>query len=226
MRATDRPGRRRGRIHTFCHAAPERWYQLGATLSAGLSLRWLRDRLRLDVGQPVRQPRPTRSGGAAGADGLIFLPYLVGERSPIMDPAATGAFVGLTLRHRRAHLARAVLEGVACSLRATRDAVLDAGGGLRSLAGHGQRTGQPALAQHRGGRLRRAARATSTHPSERASAPPSSAASGRGLFAGYERQRGGAPAPAGQADPGPRARGALRGGVCPIPAVSALLLAR
>ena len=67
----------------------------------------------------------------AGSDGLVFLPYLVGERSPIMDPEATGAFMGLTLGHRRAHLARAVLEGVACSLRATRDAVIDAGGSLR-----------------------------------------------------------------------------------------------
>jgi xylulokinase len=65
---------------------------------------------------------------AVGADGLIFLPYLVGERSPIMDPEATGAFIGLRLGHRRAHLARAVLEGVACSLRATRDAVIEAGG--------------------------------------------------------------------------------------------------
>jgi xylulokinase len=120
----------RGRIHTFCHALPERWYQLGATLSAGLSLRWLRDRLRLPSDNPYGNLDRMAAEVAPGADGLIFLPYLVGERSPVMDPHATGAFVGLTLHHRRAHLTRAVLEGVACSLRATRDAVVEAGGGV------------------------------------------------------------------------------------------------
>jgi len=127
--ATDRPlADAKGRIHTFCHAVPDRWYQLGATLSAGLSLRWLRDRLRLGSDNPYANLDRLANEVPPGAEGLIFLPYLVGERSPIMDPTATGAFVGLTLHHRRAHLARAVLEGVACSLRATRDAVDDAGG--------------------------------------------------------------------------------------------------
>lgn len=127
--ATDQPlADAAGRIHTFCHAVPERWYQLGATLSAGLSLRWLRDRLRLQSEDPYAHLDRLAHDVPDGADGLIFLPYLVGERSPIMDPGATGALVGLTLAHRRAHLARAVLEGVACSLRATRDAVYDAGG--------------------------------------------------------------------------------------------------
>jgi xylulokinase len=117
-----------GRIHTFCHAVPSRWYQLGATLSAGLSLRWLRDRLRLQSANPYAALDRLAVDVPPGSDGLIFLPYLVGERSPIMDPDARGAYLGLTLGHRRAHLARAVLEGVACSLRATRDAVVDAGG--------------------------------------------------------------------------------------------------
>jgi xylulokinase len=130
LSATDTPrSDPRGRIHAFCHAAPERWYQLGATLSAGLSLRWLRDRLRLTSANPYANLDRLAAEVPPGADGLLFLPYLVGERSPIMDPHATGAFIGLTLGHRRAHLARAVLEGVACSLRATRDAVVDAGGG-------------------------------------------------------------------------------------------------
>jgi xylulokinase len=128
--ATDAPlADPEGRIHTFCHAVPSRWYQLGATLSAGLSLRWLRDRLRLTSADPYARLDRLAASVPPGAGGLVFLPYLVGERSPIMDPGATGAFVGLTLGHRRAHLARAVLEGVACSLRATRDAVVDAGGG-------------------------------------------------------------------------------------------------
>ena len=129
MVATDQPlADSAGRIHTFCHAAPERWYQLGATLSAGLSLRWLRDRLRLQSEDPYAHLDRLARDIPDGADGLLFLPYLVGERSPIMDPEATAAFVGLTLHHRRAHLARAMLEGVACSLRATRDAIYDAGG--------------------------------------------------------------------------------------------------
>ena len=117
-----------GRIHTFCHAAPQRWYQLGATLSAGLSLRWLRDRLRLASSNPYAAMGTSAAKVEPGADGLVFIPYLVGERSPIMEPEATGAFVGLKYGHRRAHLTRAVMEGVACSLRATRDAVVAAGG--------------------------------------------------------------------------------------------------
>jgi len=142
--ATDAPmADPQGRIHTFCHAAPERWYQLGATLSAGLSLRWLRDRLRLQTDNPYAALDRLAADVPAGADGLIFLPYLVGERSPIMDPQATGAFVGLTLGHRRAHLARAVLEGVAYSLRATRDAVLDAGAGCDQWLATGNGLGSP-----------------------------------------------------------------------------------
>lgn len=138
MVATDRPmPDELGRIHTFCHAMPDRWYQLGATLSAGMSLRWLRDRLRLGNDHPYATLDRLAAEVPAGADGLIFLPYLVGERSPIMDPAATGAFLGLSLHHRRAHLARAVLEGVAFSLRATRDAVLEAGGQCDSWLGTG-----------------------------------------------------------------------------------------
>ena len=117
-----------GRIHTFCHAAPQRWYQLGATLSAGLSLRWLRDRLRLTSSNPYNTLGTSASQAPPASDGLIFIPYLVGERSPIMEPEATGAFVGLRYSHRRSHLTRAVMEGVACSLRATRDAVVAAGG--------------------------------------------------------------------------------------------------
>ena len=132
-----------GRIHTFCHAVPDRWYQLGATLSAGLSLRWLRDQLQLQSDDAYARMDRLADEVTAGAGGLIFLPYLVGERSPIMDPEATGAFVGLTLHHGRAHLARAVLEGVACSLRATRDAVVDAGGQCESWLATGNGLASP-----------------------------------------------------------------------------------
>jgi xylulokinase len=142
--ATDQPAAdAAGRIHTFCHAVPGRWYQLGATLSAGLSLRWLRDRLRIGTDDPYAELDRLASEVPPGADGLIFLPYLVGERSPIMDPEATSAFVGLTLGHRRAHLARAVLEGVAFSLRATRDAILDAGGACDSWLATGNGLASP-----------------------------------------------------------------------------------
>jgi xylulokinase len=144
MVATDRPlVDATGRIHTFCHAQPDRWYQLGATLSAGLSLRWLRDRLRLQADDPYAHLDRLARDVPDGADGLIFLPYLVGERSPIMQPEATAAFVGLTYHHRRAHLARAVLEGVACSLRATRDAIIDAGGHAESWLATGNGLASP-----------------------------------------------------------------------------------
>lgn len=126
-------------LHTFCHVLPRRWYVLGAMLSAGLSLRWLRDLLNVKTfSQLEADARRTKPG----AGGLIFLPYLVGERAPIRDAAARGAFVGLTLRHESGHLARAVMEGVAFSLRqilelvashyTIPDALIASGNGLRS----------------------------------------------------------------------------------------------
>ncbi|OLC31505.1 MAG: xylulokinase, partial [Armatimonadetes bacterium 13_1_40CM_64_14] len=104
----------RGRLHTFCHAVPGRWHVMGVMLSAGGSLRWLRDSL-------ATASYDEMSAAAAltppGAEGLVFLPYLSGERTPHADPHARGAFVGLTLRHGRGHLIRAVMEGVAFGLR-------------------------------------------------------------------------------------------------------------
>ncbi len=132
-----------GRVSTFNHAVPDRWYQLGATLAAGLSLRWLRDLLSLEAESPFAELDGLAEAVPAGADGLTFLPYLVGERSPIMDPLARGAFVGLTLHHGRNHLARAVLEGVACSLRATRDAMADAGSAPDSWLASGNGLASP-----------------------------------------------------------------------------------
>lgn len=101
-------------LHTFCHALPDRWYVLGAMLSGGLSLRWLRDTLQVT---DYAQLEARAATVPPGAEGLIFLPYLVGERAPIQDAQASGAFVGLTLRHHAGHLARAVMEGIAFSLR-------------------------------------------------------------------------------------------------------------
>lgn len=104
-----------GRLHAFPHAVPGRWHLMGVMLSAAGSLRWYRDTLAPgtsfdDLLAPARDV-------PAGSDGLLFLPYLTGERTPHPDPQARGAFVGLTVRHEQAHLTRAVLEGVAFGLR-------------------------------------------------------------------------------------------------------------
>jgi xylulokinase len=104
-----------GRLHAFCHAVPDRWHLMGVMLSAAGSLRWYRDTVAPgvdfdDVVGPAGEI-------PAGADGLLFLPYLTGERTPHPDPLARGAFVGLTVRHGQPHMTRAVLEGVAFGLR-------------------------------------------------------------------------------------------------------------
>ena len=104
-----------GRVHAFCHALPGRWHFMSVMLSAAGSLRWFRDTLApgVEFGDLVASAAEV----PAGAAGLLFLPYLSGERSPHPDPLARGAFVGLTLGHDRRHLTRAVLEGVAFGLR-------------------------------------------------------------------------------------------------------------
>jgi xylulokinase len=104
-----------GRLHAFCHAVPGRWHVMGVMLSAAGSLRWYRDTLApgIDFSDLVAEAM----SAPPGSDGLLFLPYLTGERTPHPDPLARGGFVGLTLEHRRAHLTRAVLEGVAFGLR-------------------------------------------------------------------------------------------------------------
>ncbi len=110
-----------GRVHTMCHAAPGKWHVMGCMLSAGGSLRWFRDALcdaERSVGavtghDPYEYITQAAAAISPGAEGLLFLPYLTGERTPHRDPYAKGAFIGLSLRHTRAHMARAVLEGVA-----------------------------------------------------------------------------------------------------------------
>jgi xylulokinase len=101
------------RFHIMSHAIPQRWYALAAILSAGLSLRWLRDILGLKEHPDAYQHLSTLAADVPpGADGLLFLPYLAGERTPHMDAQASGVFVGLRLHHHAGHLARAVMEGV------------------------------------------------------------------------------------------------------------------
>ncbi len=101
------------RFHVMNHAVPQRWYALAAILSAGLSLRWLRDLLGLkNRPDAYQQLSALASEVPPGAGGLLFLPYLAGERTPHMDSQASGVFVGLRLHHHAGHLARAVMEGV------------------------------------------------------------------------------------------------------------------
>lgn len=130
-----------GRLHAFCHAVPNKWHLMGVMLSAAGSLRWWRDTVAPEV-DFVDLLAPA-ADVAAGSDGLLFLPYLSGERTPHPDPLARGGFVGLTTRHSQAHMTRAVLEGVAFGLRdglelmglaglAEISQIRASGGGLRS----------------------------------------------------------------------------------------------
>ncbi len=141
----------RGRLHAFCHAVPGAWHLMGVMLSAGGSLRWFRDRL----GQLERAAAEllgadpydilTREAEQVppGSEGLIFLPYLAGERTPHADPHARGVFFGLSLKHGRQHMVRAILEGVCYGLRDSLELMRELrieprrvrvlGGGARSL---------------------------------------------------------------------------------------------
>lgn len=104
-----------GRLHAFCHAVPGMWHFMGVMLSAAGSLQWYRDTLApgIDFNELLREAGSV----PAGCEGLLFLPYLSGERTPHADPLARGAWIGLTLRHGRGHLTRAVIEGVSFGLK-------------------------------------------------------------------------------------------------------------
>jgi xylulokinase len=110
-----------GRVHTFCHAVPGKWHVMGVTQGAGLSLQWFRNHLARDVTGRPEDPYDLLTAEAAraprGCDGLFWLPYLMGERTPHLDPAARGGWIGLTARHTRSDLVRALLEGVSYSLK-------------------------------------------------------------------------------------------------------------
>jgi len=114
------------RVHAFCHAVPDKWHAMGVMLSAAGSLTWFRN--ATDPDAEFGTLLDEAEGWPPGAEGLVFLPYLAGERTPHADPDARGAFVGLGLRHDRGALARAVLEGVAFGLRDSLDLTRDLGG--------------------------------------------------------------------------------------------------
>jgi xylulokinase len=156
-----------GRLHTFCHAVPGQYHLMAVTLSAGGSFQWLRNIARqfADIGQTTNDERRTTNDiepasvlrpssfvnyeemtamaatVPSGAEGLLFLPYLTGERTPHLDPLARGAFVGLTARHGAAHLIRAVMEGVVFALRDGLEIMRELGlplGEVRATGGGGR----------------------------------------------------------------------------------------
>ncbi|MGH9524553.1 MAG: xylulokinase, partial [Terriglobales bacterium] len=116
--STDRPAMDpHGRLHTFCHAIPGRWHVMGVTQAAGLSLRWFRDTFGASEGYDKLTAEA--AGVTAGSDGVLWAPYLMGERTPHLDPNARAALVGLAAIHTSGHIVRAILEGVAFSLKDT-----------------------------------------------------------------------------------------------------------
>ncbi len=124
-----------GRVHTFCHAVPGAWHVMGVMLSAGGALQWFRNMLckeecdkASETGRDAYEYiTEAASSITPGAEGLLFLPYLTGERTPHKDPCAKGAFIGLSLRHTKAYMARAVLEGVAFGMRDSLDIMREMG---------------------------------------------------------------------------------------------------
>lgn len=131
-----------GSLHAFCHAVPNTWHVMGVMLAAAGSYQWFNDAIAPDLSTPAALDQ-LAAATPLGAEGLFFLPYLSGERTPHPDPNARGCFIGLTTRHHRGHLARAVLEGVAHALREALDLVRGlglpveharlSGGGAKSL---------------------------------------------------------------------------------------------
>jgi xylulokinase len=129
------------RLHLFCHSIPDRWHLEAAILSAGLSLRWLRDNLW--AGQSYSSLVDPAQDVDAATRGLFFLPYLVGERTPVMDPDIRASFVGLGLEHRQAHLVRAVMEGVVFALRQGLELMGSLGVSIDRLVATGGATNHP-----------------------------------------------------------------------------------
>lgn len=128
-----------GRLHTFCHAARGKWHMMGVTLTAGGALQWFQEALcsagrsQASFDQLVAEAAQT----PVGAEGLQFLPYLAGERTPHLDPHARGALVGLTLKHTRGHVVRAIMEGVTLALRDSLAIIQDLGVPVKQIRASG-----------------------------------------------------------------------------------------
>lgn len=131
-----------GRLHTFCHAVNGKWHMMGVNLTSGGSLQWWVDSvLRGLSGVPTKNRYETATAEAeqvhAGSDGLVFLPYLNGERTPHADPNARGAFVGMNLTHTRGHMTRSVMEGITFALRDSLDIIGSLGVPVRQIRASG-----------------------------------------------------------------------------------------
>ncbi len=134
-----------GRVHTFCHAVRGKWHMMGVNLSAGGSLQWFRNALcQADVAAAKRARREVYDDLAAeaktvppGSEGLFFLPYLSGERTPHADPDARGCFIGLTVAHTRGHMIRAIMEGVTYSMRDSLEIIERLGVPVRQIRASG-----------------------------------------------------------------------------------------
>ncbi len=124
-----------GRVHTFCHAVPGKWHVMGVTQGAGLSLQWFRNQLAPGAAYDALTAEAAQS--PAGAHGLFWLPYLMGERTPHLDAGARGGWIGLTARHTRADLIRALIEGVSYSMRDCLDIVESLGVAVQSVRASG-----------------------------------------------------------------------------------------
>ncbi len=129
------------RMHSFCHVLPDRWHVETAILSAGLALRWLRDQvLHLNAYGPMADAAAQIPPGAGG---LLFQPYLAGERTPYMDPEVRGSFIGLTRRHSQSHMVRALMEGVVFALRQGMDLMSELGVPIARVLASGGATRHP-----------------------------------------------------------------------------------
>ena len=129
------------RLHLFCHCLPDTWHQEAAILSAGLALRWLRD--QVFPGQGYAALADMAQAVEAGLDGLFFLPFLAGERTPYMQPNLRAGFIGLGLRHTQAHMTRAVMEGVVFALRQGLELMQTLGTPVERLVATGGATRHP-----------------------------------------------------------------------------------
>ncbi len=129
------------RLHLFCHVLPNLWHLEAAILSAGLCLRWLRD--NVIQGLDYAALADLASQAPAGSEGLYFLPYLAGERTPLMDPEARGGLIGLTARHNRGHIVRAVMEGVVFGLRQGLELMAELGVPIERVLASGGATSHP-----------------------------------------------------------------------------------
>jgi xylulokinase len=130
-----------GRLHTFCHAVRGKWHMMGVTLTAGGALQWFAEQLCREIGTSKKSVYDILNAEAsqigAGSEGLFFLPYLAGERTPHADPDARGSFVGLTLKHTRGHMARAIMEGVTYAMRDSLAIIQEMGVPVRQVRASG-----------------------------------------------------------------------------------------